>query len=37
MKEYRNIIEIDRERCNGCGLCTKVCAFGAIHASKEDK
>lgn len=25
------------ERCNGCGLCTKVCAFGAIHASKEDK
>ncbi|MFQ9869240.1 MAG: 4Fe-4S binding protein, partial [Bilophila wadsworthia] len=21
MKEYRNIIEIDRERCNGCGQC----------------
>ncbi|MFR2385823.1 MAG: 4Fe-4S binding protein, partial [Bilophila wadsworthia] len=26
MKEYRNIIEIDRERCNGCGQCVLDCA-----------
>ena len=25
MKEYRNIIEIDRERCNGCGQCEFEC------------
>jgi ferredoxin len=26
----RNIIVIDEERCNGCGLCAKACAEGAI-------
>lgn len=26
----RNIIEIDTERCNGCGLCVTGCAEGAI-------
>ena len=30
MKEYRNIIEIDKERCNGCGQCVLDCAEGAI-------
>ena len=26
----RNIIIIDEEKCNGCGLCAKACAEGAI-------
>jgi len=26
----RNIIVIDEEKCNGCGLCAKTCAEGAI-------
>lgn len=26
----RNIILIDEEKCNGCGLCAKACAEGAI-------
>ncbi|HEY3378013.1 MAG TPA: 4Fe-4S dicluster domain-containing protein, partial [Armatimonadota bacterium] len=27
----RNIVRIDEERCNGCGLCISGCAEGAIQ------
>jgi ferredoxin len=30
MKIKRNIIEIDEERCSGCGQCAEACAEGAI-------
>lgn len=31
MKTLRNIIEIDEEKCDGCGLCVPSCAEGAIR------
>lgn len=31
MKVVRKIIEIDEERCDGCGLCVPSCAEGAIE------
>ena len=31
------IIRIDRERCNGCGVCAAVCPYGALSIDHENK
>ena len=30
VKMIRRIIQIDREKCNGCGACAEACHEGAI-------
>jgi tetrathionate reductase subunit B len=31
------IIVIDRERCNGCGVCAAVCPYGALYINPDGK
>lgn len=32
--EYKNRVEIDQERCKGCGLCIDACPTGTLDFSE---
>lgn len=36
-KRSDGIIVIDKERCNGCGICAHVCPYGALYITPEGK
>jgi len=36
-KRTDGIIVIDKERCNGCGICAHVCPYGALYITPEGK
>ncbi|MBW1736151.1 MAG: 4Fe-4S dicluster domain-containing protein [Deltaproteobacteria bacterium] len=31
------LIKIDRNRCNGCGVCTNICPYGALYIDRDGK
>ena len=36
-KRSDGIIVIEKERCNGCGICAHVCPYGALYINPEGK
>jgi len=36
-KRSDGIAVIDKDRCNGCGVCTHVCPYGALYITPEGK
>ena len=39
MEAVKNVVKIDRQKCNGCGLCVQACAKGylRIYFSKAER
>jgi Fe-S-cluster-containing dehydrogenase component len=31
------IVVIDKERCNGCGVCAQICPYGALYINRDEK
>ena len=31
------IVVIDKERCNGCGVCAQMCPYGALYINRDEK
>jgi tetrathionate reductase subunit B len=36
-KRSDGIIVIDKDRCNGCGICTHICPYGALYITSDKK
>jgi tetrathionate reductase subunit B len=36
-KRTDGIIHIEKERCNGCGVCTAICPYGAVYINVDGK